>query len=420
MPFVYRLALVLSFCLVLSAKGGEFILSYWCGPPDGPDIDARYQAVADCHFNYAMIPCSGNSPKNTRAIVDACARHGLRYILYDARLMARDGSDPGFATNLDAVISEYGNDPGTGGYFLGDEPSPGSFPRMAAVNQYLLEHDPKHLPFINLYPNYAPLWALGASNYEEHVEKFLTTVKPKLLSFDHYAILNNGKERAEYFDNLEVIRRQALKHQVPFGEIFLVTPHGSYRDPDEADLRWQANTALAYGATALMYFTYWTPEDNSADFHNAMIDKQGNRLPHYEMAKALNAELVVLGKVMEKMTSTAVYHTGPVPTGCKGAEKNSPVQVVKGGPLVIGLFRHQDGSRWAMVVNRDVHYATEVTLELEGKVAGVRKLDAKSGKLSVVRMRSQRVEFSLPAGGASLMKLEKVRRLVSPKGGGFE
>ncbi len=50
--------------------------------------------------------------------------------------------------------------------------------------------------------------------------------------------------------NLESIRRQALKYNIPFNNIFLSIPHFDYRDPSEADLRWQVFTSLAYGAKA--------------------------------------------------------------------------------------------------------------------------------------------------------------------------
>src|SRR4051812_2497457 len=117
MPFI-----LCSLLLALSAHANEFILSYWCGPPPGGDLDARYAEVAECHFNYAMIPCNGSTPAQTRAALDACQKHGLKYILHDSRLMAKGPQDPAFATNIDAVLKEYAGHPGTGGYFLGDEP----------------------------------------------------------------------------------------------------------------------------------------------------------------------------------------------------------------------------------------------------------------------------------------------------------
>ena len=34
---------------------------------------------------------------------------------------------------------------------------------------------------------------------------------------------------------------------------------------------------------------------------------------------------------------------------------SSPIQVDPEAPLIIGLFKHEDSSAWAMVVNRDLH-----------------------------------------------------------------
>ena len=38
-------------------------------------------------------------------------------------------------------------------------------------------------------------------------------------------------------------------------------------DPSEAQLRWQAFTALAYGAKGILYFVYWASMSNP--FHGA-------------------------------------------------------------------------------------------------------------------------------------------------------
>lgn len=76
-------------------------------------------------------------------------------------------------------------------------------------------------------------------------------------------------DRPEYFENLEIIRRQALRVGVPFWNVILATPHFSYRDPSPADMRWQAYTTLAYGGKGLAYFTYWIMVVNKDREHAA-------------------------------------------------------------------------------------------------------------------------------------------------------
>ena len=42
------------------------------------------------------------------------------------------------------------------------------------------------LGFVNLLPNYATPAQFGAASYGEYVAEFVRTVKPNLLSVDHY------------------------------------------------------------------------------------------------------------------------------------------------------------------------------------------------------------------------------------------
>lgn len=385
----------------------DFIISFWCGPPPGDDIDKRYAEVAECGFSHAMVPCSGVSIEQNKVILEACKKHKLKYLLRDSRMLQFDGSAPQFKTNLNAIIADYAKYPALGGYSVTDEPGPGLFPQLAAVNQYLLQHDPKHLPFINLYPNYCPEWALGGP-YEQHVDKYLTMVKPKLLSYDHYALMTDGSLRPIYFENLEIIRRQSLKHDVPFCFIFQITAHGGYRDPSEAELRWQINTSLAYGAKALMYFTYWTPLLDPLFKHsNGIIDAKGNRSPHFEEVKRLNHAVKAWAPTLMKLESTGVYHTGTIPGGAQRLPADAMVKLNDDAPFIVGLFRHEDGSDWIMVVNRDFTKQADTTLQLAKGVKRLRELPSTGGRLKSAKVRDGELFISLAPGAAKLFKVSR-------------
>lgn len=386
-----------------ATEAGDFIISYWWGPPSNGDLDAQYAEVAECNFTHAMFASNGTSREQNKAILAACETHGLKYILNDDRVLAHQPSDPAFAANLDAIVTDYANHPALAGYFMTDEPAPDRFPLLAAVNQYLLKKDPQHPPFINLLPNYVDEKYIGTT-YEDYVDKYCSIVKPKLLCYDHYALFE-GVERDGYFANLETIRRNALKYEIAMGFILQCTPHGTYRDPSDTDLRWQVNTALAYGCRALLYFTYFTPTDPEANFHNGILDAQGKRTPHYAMAKAINAELKILSTTLVHLTSTGVYHTDPIPAGCTALPKDAAMQMKSGGPLVTGLFRHDDGSQWVIVVNRDLHKATKVTLGVDQKVASLEALSPQTGQLATVPLEDRSAAFKLPPGGIKIVKL---------------
>jgi hypothetical protein len=349
-----------------------------------------------------MFPCSGAAPAGNHALLDACQKHGLKYIAIDGRT-GGDPSSADFASNLDSLVADYGDHPALGGYFLADEPGMGAFARLAAVNQYLLKKDAERLPYINLLPNYANNSTLG-SDYETYVDSFCATVKPRLLSYDHYALFE-GVERPGYFANMETIRRAGLKHNIPFGFIFQCTPHGTYRDPSEIDLRWQVNTALAYGCKALFYFTYFTVTDPAANFHHGIIDAQGRRTTHYDMARRINAELKAMAPTLLALTSTAVYHTGEVPEGAARLPDDAAVRPMSPASLVIGFFDHRDGTRWAMIVNRDLRRPTLARLEFDGRIKDLGELNPRTGQLAPFAHDGQLAGFQLPAGGIKILKL---------------
>ena len=402
--------LLLALAIVPAMAADDFVISYWCGPTANTDPNASYAEVAECNFNYCLPPCSAVTVEQNKAILDACAKNGLKYIIGDSRIMAKNPDDPDFGANLDVVIADYAAHPATGGYFVTDEPNSSTFPKLAAIHQYLLKKDPKHLPYINLFPNYANQQQLGNATYKEHVEQFCETVKPRILSYDHYIMMACDPEKptnlASYFDNMEIVRTEGLKRGIPSCFIMLSLPHGSYRNPTEADLRWQIYTALAYGYKAILYFTYWTPHDDAWNFHNAIIAEDGSRTEHFDQAKRINSELMVLGPTLMKLTSTGAYHTGEIPEGCKALDPKLPVQIA-GEPVVLGMFRHEDGSTWAMVMNRDLRKQVTARLVFDASIQRVQEMSAKTGIMRNVKLDGGTATFDLRPGDGRLLKLVK-------------
>lgn len=373
--------MLLAVIMLLIAAGAavardEFFIGQWCGPTEF--TQERFAEVAAANFNVAMVG-AGSAEANIKAL-DLCQANKIKGLVIDERTNPpKSRRDPNFTATLDAAIADYSKHPALWGYYITDEPDASQFNRCAMVNHYLLSKDPKHMPFVNLLPTYATRDQLGASTYDTYVDQSLRVIGQKFLSYDHYALMADGSVRPDYFSNMAIIRRQSIKHKVPFNFILLSVPHGPYKDVTEPDLRWQVNTALAYGAKGIMYFTYTTPNDPAWGYHDAIIDASGKPSAKYEIVKRINGELKKLGPTLMKLHSVAVFHTGTLPEGCKPLPEGGLIKGIKGGEFVIGQFYSDDGGRYAMIVNRSLTKAARATVEFSQDVA-VNPVNPASGK----------------------------------------
>jgi hypothetical protein len=165
-----------------------FPISYWVEPPNDAKIDARLAEIAECNFTVANGHDIGK--------VQKC---GLKALVHDDRIN-QAVENPGAKTDpgIDAAVKKFASNPAFFGFYLTDEPNTSRFAGLAHVNQRLMSLDKKGVPFINLFPTYATAQQLGSPTYEEYVEQYLSTVKPRMLSYDHYALGTKG-DRPDYF-----------------------------------------------------------------------------------------------------------------------------------------------------------------------------------------------------------------------------
>jgi hypothetical protein len=381
----------------------EFILSFWCMPPAEETNRQRYEEIAECGFNL-VLTWFHDIPMNRR-VLDLCRDTGLKALIADFRLMTPPDTSA-FAPYVEELINDFRDHPGLAGYYLRDEPHLGLFPFLGAVHQFLREHDPKRLPYINLFPLHAGEKLLGTPTYAEHVQKFIDIVKPAIVAWDHYALLKDGIGK-EYFENLEVIRRLSLKARLPCMQTILVTPHGKYLDPGEPELRWQVYSSLAYGVRGIAYFTYWTPEPWHRGTRGGIIGADGKRTPHYAMVKRINGEIRALGPTLMKLTSRGVYHTAPVPEDARRLDRVSPVKALTGGELLLGWLQDDTGTDYLLVMNRSLQGPTTAVCELRKPIADIARISKRTGRPEKRGFRNvgNRLEITLGPGDGELLRL---------------
>lgn len=343
-----RTAFLTSFNLVLMlcahAQTNFFPIMAWNSAPNDPAV---LKKMRDCGLTVAGFV----TPK----ALDACQAAGLKAIVSDPRCANYDWThvDENVArSNITSLVKEVGKHPAIYGYYLRDEPTSSFFPGLAKVAAQIHELDPGKWAYINLFPDYANAEQLGASSYEEYIEKFIATCKPTVLSYDNYSLMDDGSLRDGYWQNLEAMRDASVKHNIPFWNIVLSVAHFSYREPTAADLRFEVYTTLAYGGRGIAYFCYFAPQ--VGNYRSAPIDQFGNETQSWQWMQNVNLQVAKLAPTLLQLTSDDVYHFGKIPAGCHAPGKKSLLKDSGDSDFMCGDFTHSDGSRYILMVNKNV------------------------------------------------------------------
>ena len=197
-----------------------------------------------------------------------------------------------------------------------------------------------------------------------------------------------------------MIRDRARAAGIPWLLIVQAMPHGPYRDPTPAELSWQVFHGLAFGARAISYFTYWTPVEvpGAADwqFRRGLVE-HGVATDKLATVSDLNAAAHAIAGQLDGFASTAVVDSAggfgdPLPA--------PPLAALDGGPATVGLFAAADGTRAALIVNRDYRAAAEIGLVSQADAPAAEAFDPITRRWHP----APATRFTLPAGGAQLVR----------------
>ncbi|MGZ4987136.1 MAG: hypothetical protein ACXWBP_03750 [Limisphaerales bacterium] len=352
--FLGRLRNILSILLLLIALGvtaraqsnatNFFPIMAWNSPPVDLGV---FQKMAECGLNVAgFVPVAG---------LDLCYSAGLKAIVSDTRCGGYDWAhiDERVArSNVLSLVAQVGKHPAVYGFYLRDEPPPAYLPGLGRIAALIHEAAPGKWPYINLYPNYADNNQLEGLTYAQYLQLFINDCRPTFISYDHYALMDDGTLRNGYWQNLEQVHAASRASGIPFCAILLSVGHFNYREPSAADLRFEVYSALSYGARGIAYFTYFAP--HTGNYRGAPIDQFGNQTPTWNNMQNVNLQVQKLAPTLLQLTCNDTHHFTNIPEGAHGPRPTSLVTACTGGDFVCGEFTHHDRSRYVLLTNKDV------------------------------------------------------------------
>jgi len=371
----------------------EFAILPWGYTPGDLKV---LKEIRECGFNLAGFV----SPE----YLDLVSEAGLKSIVIEGSTKVNNAAaqldKEEVGGRVEALVKRVGKHEAVFGYYLRDEPEAGLYPGLKKWVASYRRAAPEALAYINLFPNYASPGQMNVATYEEYLESYVKTVEPSFISYDHYALMDNGSLRDGYFKNLETVRAAAQRHNLPFWNIVLANAHFSYAEPTAAGLRFQLYTSLAYGARGISYYTYFTPD--IGNYRLGPIDKFGNKTPTWDMLRNVNMQLHRLGKVYVQLKSINVFHYPDVPDGSSGIQTSRLIGRVRGDNLLIGEFEGPDEQPFIMVVNKNLEHSTAFDIEFNepGKIQHV---NAFTGEIEPWQGENGR----LAAGQGMLLCLKK-------------
>ena len=363
---------------------------------DYADDEATLQKMADCGINLvAFVPPTA---------LDACAKVGIKAIVYQDGVTPR--WDQPFRHDqaqgvLGDLIQQVNDHPAVYGYHIKDEPDPGQFAELAKAVAQVKEQAPGKWPYINLPPG------MG-EGYDGYLDLFVNTCHPTILSYDNYPVGQDGSFSYGFWANINHVRSAGLRHQLPFWTIVLSSAHLTYGEPNETHLRLQAWGSLVYGARGVCYYKFISRSlpiigaPDLGDWRNGPLDQFHEKTHAWNWMRNLNRQLQNVAPTYLKLKSDLVYHVGEVPEGNRGVGDDSLVKGLKSGDaFVIGDFTHEDGSRWVMIVNKNLKNSVVCQPEFREEMAAVEYVSPITGELGDF----PDPWYCLPPGQGVLLKL---------------
>jgi len=322
----------------------------------GTNTDGQYAILKESGLNGIVGLNESYDTASGRSEVDKALgyadKYGIQYIV------RTDDSTPTKAAYFDSLKQHSS----FAGFFTKDEPSMAEFPYSKTYFDNM--RGTGYINYANLLPNYASSTQLSGNGrtdytYDNYVSDYMSQVNPEYVSFDHYCQIGTFPNiQHNYFDNLYTIRAYSEAYKVPWWSFNLTTANVVYRTPTEADLNWEVNTSLCYGAKGVLYFCYQTPNEFS-ESGGSFVTKSGTKTSLFDYGKKVNKQVSSMDHILMNCERVGTYQGGSghaqSPTGAStfsSAVREINSFTVSSGACLMGVFDYNGHTAIYLANNR--------------------------------------------------------------------
>ena len=383
--------------LVMTLAGGlnesldAFPIGFWNYAPIEVFDEAKIQEWADAGMTLTMGPEYEATPQNIarmRDILGWAEERKIKVIICDPRTRTSGPLPDDCAAKAAQAAADFGTHPAAFGFHILDEPDKSQFQGTCDGVRITKKAAPQLHPFVNLLPWHPGVYGrVGYDDWQTYLDDFLKKSGAEFLCYDCYAQMNPEQSGwPMYFRNLMEYRKAAKRNGVPFWTTILSVGHFHYRSPNEDDIRWQFNSAVAYGAQGILYFFFYMrqPHDN---YRLSPIDEFWDRTPVFESLKRTNKGFVKrYGRLfLDLDLQKATQYPEPI-AGCDRFEPDELIKDVQADekrPLIVSRFVDKQGRPWVAVVNNSATESANTTLTFNGANTTAYQLNWKNEEAAV-------------------------------------
>ncbi len=331
----------------------------------GPRFETTPENVA--HMNHLLTWAGGRN---------------IKLIVADPRTRSPRGKalPEGYAAGVAEAVKDFGLHRANFGFKILDEPAKADLPTAISAMKTVEQAMPRLHPFVNQFPWHgqdSPA-RVGYPSWTEFLDDWVAKSGAEFLCYDCYSQMNPGQSGwPMYFQNLNEYRGAAARANIPFWTIILSTAHFKYREPSEDDVRWQFNTALAYGAQGIFYYNWYTPRDYE-NWRMGPIDEFGERTPVYHAIKRVNKTFQAqYGRLFLDLNLVKPMQWPEPIEGCLPFEDDGLLKAVgtrDKTPLIVSRFHDKQDRSYVAMVNNTTDQNTVGHLTFHGGKTSLRHL----------------------------------------------
>lgn len=366
---------------------GKFPIGFWnyvnINNQTADDVKDWY----DLGMTMACSPEFGKNddPEKMISILDACESSGIDVIICDARTRWSGASvtPAEYEERFLKAYNDFGRHPAVRGFHIGDEPTnKTAFDDCVAAYGIQKKLAPQLTPFLNLLPYWHGIEdsILHCDDFTAWLEDFIEKGKMDSICYDCYWQMNPEESGVQsYFENLRHYVDAAEARGADPWTTLLSVGHFRYRCPNEDDLRWQLNTAVASGMKGILWFFVYerAPQCN---YRVPPIDEFGERTETYEHLSRVNRHFLhKFGDFFLTAKHLSTYHIKksfggyPLFENGKTDKQLSCIETKFADVNGIVSFFEKDSVKCAAVVNNDVKESAMFSIRFS-KDAGVRQI----------------------------------------------